>query len=139
MSDLRRLGAMVLVALIVGGCMGGPMGPMGQPMHGPARGNDTGAPSPRSGAVELVVVALDFSFAPAELRLAIGETVNLTLDNRGRLFHDLTIDELDFVLPAEAGSRSSGALTVLRAGRYRIVCSVPGHAEAGMSGVLVVG
>lgn len=134
---LRRLilpGFSGLVILVLGGCMGGPIGPG---MHGRGAGNDAQAPSPLSGASELLVVADDFSFEPDELRIRAGETVNLTLDNRGGLYHDLSIEDNGFVLTADAGERASGALTVPAAGRYRFVCSVPGHAEAGMTGTLV--
>ncbi len=133
----RRIlpGLSALVILVLGGCMGGPIGPG---MHGRGTGNDAQAPSPLSGASELVVVADDFSFEPDELRLRAGETVNLTLDNRGGLYHDLSIEDNGFVLTADVGELASGALTVSAPGRYRFVCSVPGHAEAGMTGTLIV-
>jgi len=114
------------------------MGPMHPGMHQPD-GNDPQAPSPVVGAPVLLIAATDFRFDPDELSIRTGQTVNLTLDNRGRLYHDLTIEDLGFVLTANSGERSSGALSVRQPGRYRFVCSVPGHAEAGMRGTLVVG
>jgi len=134
----RTLGLALIMMLALSGCMGRPMGPMHPGMHQPD-GNDASAPSPVAGAEEVMVIATDFSFDPDEMSVRAGQTVNLTLDNRGRLYHDLTIEGLGFVLTANAGERSSGALEVLQPGRYRFVCSVPGHAEAGMTGRLVVG
>ena len=131
------LGATAITALALSGCMGGPMGPMRPGMH-PPEGNDARAPSPVAGAEEVIVIATDFSFDPDELSIRAGQSVNLTLNNRGTLYHDLTIEGLGFVLTASGGERGSGSLTVPEPGRYRFVCSVPGHAEAGMTGTLVV-
>ena len=137
---LAGLAVPVLVTtLTLTGCqLGGPMGPMHPDMHGPRGGASPQAPSPSAGARELVVVATEFGFDPDEVRIGSGQTVNLTLDNRGAVYHDLTIADLGFVLTAEAGARSSGALTVAEPGRYRFICGVVGHADAGMTGTLVV-
>ncbi len=115
------------------------MEPMGPGMHGGGNGRDGLAPSPVAGAPRLLVVATEFAFEPSEIRLREGETFNITLDNRGALFHDLTIDELGFKLTADAGARATGSLAIAEPGRYEFVCAVPGHAQAGMAGSLVVG
>ena len=114
------------------------MEPMGPGMHGAGSGSNGAAPSPVPGAPPLLVVATEFAFEPREIRLREGETFNLTLDNRGAMYHDLTISELGFVLTADPGTRTSGGLTITQPGRYRYVCGVPGHAQAGMSGSLIV-
>lgn len=131
-------GSAVLAAMTLAGCVPGPMAPMHPDMHGRAGGTASAAPSPRPGAPELVVVATDFSFEPSVIRLPAGESLNITLENRGRLFHDLTIADLGFVLSAEAGERASGSLSVVEPGGYPFECTVPGHAGAGMTGRLVV-
>lgn len=124
----------LLVSLVVSGCMGGVIGPG---MHG-GRGDDPRAPSAVPSAPTVLVVATDFRFAPSEVRVAVGETVNLVLDNRGRVYHDLTIADLGFTIVAETGATGSGALVASQRGDYPILCSVPGHAEAGMIGMLIV-
>lgn len=130
--------ASVLVALAVSGCMGGTVGPFGPGMHGGGGGNDAQGPSAVPDAPELLVAATDFRFEPSEIRIAVGETVNLVLDNRGRVYHDLTIADLGFTIVAETGTRGSGAIVATMPGSYAVECSVPGHAEAGMTGTLVV-
>ncbi|MEO6577978.1 MAG: cupredoxin domain-containing protein [Candidatus Limnocylindria bacterium] len=132
------LAASALVALAVSGCMGGTVGPFGGGMHGAGGGNDAQGPSAVPDARELVVVATDFRFEPTDIRIAVGETVNLVLDNRGRVYHDLTIADLEFTIVAETGARGSGALVASQPGSYALECSVPGHAEAGMTGTLLV-
>lgn len=132
------LAASVLVALAVSGCMGGTVGPFGPGMHGDGSGNDPQAPSPVPDASELLVVATDFRFEPGEIRIAVGDTVNLVLDNRGRVYHDLTVIGLGFTIVAETGTRGSGSFVASQPGTFAVECSVPGHAEAGMTGTLVI-
>lgn len=117
---------------MMGGMMNGGMGSM---MRGRT---DLSAPAPSPGASEIVVSAKEFLFSPREIRLKRGETVNLVLDNLGDAFHTLTVEELDFQIESQAGRRSSGALTEERSGTFTIICSVPGHADAGMRATLIV-
>jgi len=94
------------------------------------------APVPEASTIE--VVATDLRFDPTTVTITAGDTVNLALVNDGRAFHDLTIPALGFLLDAEAGGETSGSLTVDEPGTYEFECSVPGHAEAGMRGTLIV-
>jgi uncharacterized cupredoxin-like copper-binding protein len=129
-----------LVALVSEACVGGQIGRMGQMqpgMHGPQ--SEAGrAPASQQGADEILVIATEFAFEPDELRLVSGETVNLRLENRGDAFHDLTIGDVGFTLVADPNRHSTGSLRVDRPGRYEFICSVPGHAQAGMVGTLIV-
>lgn len=139
-TRISVLAGVVLVALVSEACVGGPIGRMGQMepgMHGP-RGEAGRAPAPEAGADEILIVADEFSFEPDELRLVAGETVNVTLDNRGVAFHDFVIGDIGFALVADPNRRSTGALLFDRPGRYEFICSVPGHAQAGMTGTVVV-
>jgi nitrite reductase (NO-forming) len=114
------------------------MGSMHARMHGYESGGGV-APSPSPGAQEVTVVARDFSFSPSELRISAGGTVNLILANEDSLPHDITIPALGLSLPAAPGTTASAALSAARPGTYEFFCSVPGHKEAGMTGVLRVG
>lgn len=116
--------------------MDGDMGSMMSMMQGGS--TERSAPTPRSDARTLTVEAREFSFTPSEIRLRPGETVNIELENVGRMFHTLTIGELDFDLRAQSGDAIAGALSVERPGTYEFICTVPQHAESGMRGRLVV-
>lgn len=111
-------------------------------MHGMMGSNRSGstdtAPAAVPGAPHIGVVADEFSFDPGEIRIRAEERVNVELDNRGDAVHTLTISRLDFEVRADGGKRASGSLTVHRPGRYPIICDVPGHADAGMRGSLIV-
>lgn len=111
-------------------------------MHGGwAPGGDTPAawtaPAPSPGAREVTLVARDLSFSPAKLEVEARETVNLVLRNEGAVLHDVTIPALGFRLVAGPGETAAAALTVPPPGSYGFYCSVPGHREGGMSGILV--
>lgn len=122
---------------LAGGWWGMPMGPM-MGWWEPAQTSTEQAP-PVAGAPTIEVEATEFAFQPDRLVIDAGETVNLTLVNRGGLVHDLSIPELDVHLVATPGETTTTGLEVSEAGEYRMVCTVPGHAEAGMIGLIVVG
>jgi uncharacterized cupredoxin-like copper-binding protein len=96
------------------------------------------AEPPVAGAPEVVIEAGDLWFEPARVEVAEGSSVNLVLDNAGQVFHDLSITDLDVHLEAGAGETASTALHISDADRYEFLCTVPGHAAAGMRGELVV-
>lgn len=145
-SSIGVLAAVIIVGLVAQACsvagVGG-VGSDGGMMNGGMMGDReryegaTAAP-PVDAAVEMRVVAGDMFFDPSQLRLTSGETVNITLDNQGAAFHDITIPALDFVLAAEGGELSRGALSDIEPGIYDFLCSVPGHAQAGMTGTLTI-
>ena len=62
--------------------------------------------------------------------------MNLSLQNTGRIFHDLNIAELELDLNAQPGDTASGGLVIDSPGTYHYRCTVPGHAEAGMRGTI---
>jgi uncharacterized cupredoxin-like copper-binding protein len=59
------------------------------------------------------------------------------MTNDGSILHDLRIEDQPFILEAVAGETVSGEVD-LDAGSYAFFCSIPGHREAGMEGVLEV-
>ncbi len=90
------------------------------------------------GAPDEEVTATEFAFSPAELTVVVGEPINLTLINQGSLPHDLAIPELGVRIAAAPGQQMTAGLEIEAAGSYEFVCTYPGHAEAGMTGLLTV-
>lgn len=90
------------------------------------------------GAIEEEVTATEFDFSPDELTVAVGEPFNLSVINEGDLPHDLVIPDLGVRVDVQPHSRVSAGLEVDEVGSYRFLCSYPGHAEAGMTGMLTV-
>jgi uncharacterized cupredoxin-like copper-binding protein len=85
------------------------------------------------------LVAKEFAFEPKEIRVKAGQPVRLVLENKGVIEHDLVLDKLGVkTSPIQPGKTAEVTFTPKAKGRYPIVCSVPGHKEAGMTGTLVV-
>lgn len=84
----------------------------------------------------LSVVASEMRFSPAAMRVLQGGSV--TFINTGAVVHDFVVEGHETLrIVAQPGERSYGVLE-LPAGRYTVYCSIPGHRDAGMEGVLQV-
>jgi uncharacterized cupredoxin-like copper-binding protein len=120
----------------------------------------TATTTPAAGTLK--VTMSDFAFSPKDATATAGE-ITLTAPNVGKAPHELVLiksdkdpaalptkangeaDEDAFTetdLPGEIGETEPGAtgtLTVtLPAGKYVMLCNVPGHYKAGMYGTLTV-
>lgn len=137
---MSALGVLVFAAILLvlggAGALGGRnMGGMMGDMDGES---GRSGPPPSSGAPDVRVAAFEFGFEPREVKVRAGETVNLVLDNRGMMFHTLTLGRLGFDLRAEGGRSIGSSLKPAEPGRYEFICTVPGHANSGMRAVLVM-
>lgn len=103
--------------------------------HGPgmhASGADANA-DPVDGAAQVTVTTTERDFEPERLELVAGAPVNLTLTNDDSVAHDWDLAEVGAHLHAEPGEEETQAVVVDDAGTYEAICTVPGHAEAGMT------
>jgi len=90
-------------------------------------------------AHEITVVGEEFTFEPQRVEAEVGETVEIRFKNEGRLSHNLTFEGLEAETETiQAGNTTTVKVTPQSPGTYRFICTVPGHAEAGMEGRLVV-
>ena len=132
---------LLVVALLWGGMGSGRMWNtmgrhMGWTQSASAQTGD--ATRPYADATVVDVTATDLAFDPTAITVDAGDRVNLRLVNRGQVFHDLTIPDLDVTLAAEPGETVTAGITVDTPGTYEFLCTVPGHADAGMRGTLTV-
>jgi uncharacterized cupredoxin-like copper-binding protein len=104
-------------------------GKVGQPSAAAA------APPPAS-ATAVAVTANEFKFVLSKASVPHGDVV-FTIVNKGKLGHDFSINgKTTALVPPGKTTR----LTVrLAAGSFPYLCTVPGHAGAGMKGTLTVG
>jgi uncharacterized cupredoxin-like copper-binding protein len=117
---LLHLSLLVAVPAILAGC-----------------GSDQRSPSP--GPNEVVLT--EYRFDPRDVTVKPGS--ELKVHNDGQIAHDLTLEQPGSgrrLIGTEAFlSGGGGKLRVtLPPGRYKMVCSVPGHEQRGMVGVLRV-
>jgi uncharacterized cupredoxin-like copper-binding protein len=91
--------------------------------------------TPAHSTAAIKVTATEFKFALSTKSVAHG-SVTFTVVNKGKLAHDFKIGGKKTAMLAPG---KSGKVTVtLKAGKSAYLCTVPGHAAAGMKGTLVV-
>lgn len=114
---------MILVAVVLGGT---------------GTGTPTASASATStaGAETIEIHAFDLGFDPAMVHVSVPGTHAVKFVNDGGTLHDLTFAD-GTKISAEAHSTVSGSVTIPAAG-LSFICSVAGHAEAGMRGEVMV-
>ena len=97
-------------------------------------------PSGDAGSGEILgtieVHAFDIGFEPTSVDVPEPGRYAVTFVNDGALLHDLTFAD-GTAIQAEAGQTASGEV-VIPDGGTTFLCSVPGHADAGMTGNVTV-
>jgi uncharacterized cupredoxin-like copper-binding protein len=89
--------------------------------------------------VHVEVIGQDLLFEPNEVVVNQGDTVHMTFVNEGAIPHDFTLHDFDVKTEIISGGESSELVFVAeKKGEFQFICSVPGHAEAGMTGTLIV-
>lgn len=85
------------------------------------------------------IVATEFRFSPVEIRGVKGGEIEIVFKNNGEMSHDLVFEEAGFKTKLlSPGQTETIKVKFNEIGFYTFYCSVPGHKEAGMEGVLIV-
>ena len=87
-------------------------------------------------AAKVTVTATDFKFKFSTRNITAGKHT-FTLVNRGQRPHDFKIAGKKTRL-LSPGQRADITVTLRKGKRYPYLCTVPGHAQLGMKGTLVV-
>jgi uncharacterized cupredoxin-like copper-binding protein len=86
----------------------------------------------------LSFTAGDLFFDPKEATIVANTDVQVTVQNNGALAHDWVVQDqnqgTELLNPGDGATINVN----LPAGTYTFICTVPGHAEAGMTGTLTV-
>jgi manganese oxidase len=100
-----------------------------------AKGGGTGV---AAGGDTVSVELTEFDIQPDPIKASPGGT--LEVRNAGSVQHDLSVVGHDVKTPLLNGGESSSlSLDRLDEGSYEVICTVPGHADAGMRGTLDLG
>ncbi len=97
-------------------------------------GSDDSSSADNGAATAVTIEAGDLFFSPEALTVS-AEGVAITLENIGMVEHNLVIDEIDLEIYVDVNETATETV-VLAAGTYDFYCSIPGHREAGMEGVI---
>jgi uncharacterized cupredoxin-like copper-binding protein len=115
--------------MLFSGCGGG-----GDELKDPAPKPNSAAPA--AAGVVLNITGSEYSFAPSPLKATAGQTT-IRFTNKGAVEHDFMIDALKIHLVAQPGKTAETSV-MLKPGTYKSYCSVPGHSQSGMQGMLTV-
>lgn len=89
----------------------------------------------------LAITAVDFAFHPSEISVRSGE-VTFAVKNDGVIEHNFAIEDAARKVIAEiaviAPGKTETLKVTLRQGTYTMVCTLPGHRDAGMHGKVTV-
>jgi plastocyanin len=97
--------------------------------------SDGSDPVVAGGAVE---VRMDrTAFEPEDLAIPAGRTTFL-VENHDYFWHTFTVDDLGIDIRVPVGGTKTIEVEV-PAGRYEVICAIPGHDRAGMTATLVAG
>lgn len=95
--------------------------------------------SNNANAVNITVTATEFKFDPATITVAPGQTVNLTINNKGSIEHTWVLKAANVKITVQPGKSETKTFTApTTPGTYPIDCDIAGHKEAGMVGQLIV-
>jgi uncharacterized cupredoxin-like copper-binding protein len=101
------------------------------------------------------ITLTDFAYSPTELTVPAGKEITLDAANTGAVIHNFIIMNLGtsagteytaeddanayWKLEIPAGGSTAATFTApTEPGEYEVVCSTPGHLQAGMIGKLIV-
>ena len=100
---------------------------------------DTSADADRSAAATTTIEVKggEFFFRVSSKTLAKPGRVTFVFKNVGHVLHDFSIGGTKTPL-IQPGKTATLALTFKKKGKFPYLCTVPGHAQAGMKGVFTV-
>jgi FtsP/CotA-like multicopper oxidase with cupredoxin domain len=103
---------------------------------GDGGGSSSGSPAD-GGAGPATVELSEFALTPASVSVAAGGSLEVV--NGGTAPHNLSITGTDIATSDLAGGESETLdLSSLEPGDYTMICTIPGHEDAGMSGTVTV-
>ncbi|RFU70614.1 hypothetical protein D0469_05630 [Peribacillus saganii] len=99
----------------------------------------------KSNSIQIETIGTKYK--PSNITVKSGENVSLILNNMDSVEHDLEIKDASIKsvktnsplhVHAMPNSKNTIQFTPLKAGIYEFYCTIPGHKEAGMIGVMKV-
>jgi uncharacterized cupredoxin-like copper-binding protein len=133
MRRLATVASFVVAALVVVGC--------GSSSSGTSN-NAAAIQSSAGGGDGLTLSESEFKISPASATVAKSGTVTITVKNTGAITHALSVQTPSGTVSTShiaPGATATLRVNATKPGKYVFFCPIPGHRQAGMQGVLVVG
>jgi uncharacterized cupredoxin-like copper-binding protein len=99
----------------------------------PASSSASTSPASASKVITITVVAREWSFKLSRSSVPVGSTVIFKVTNKGKIGHDFKINGKKTPM-LKPGKSASLTVTLKKGKKYSYICTVPGHAAAGMKG-----
>lgn len=132
-ATVRGMGLLAAALLLAACSSGASKGP-----EGPAVGSTVQS---SAAAGPIAIKETEFAIGPANVT-STGGIVTFQVTNAGAIEHDFTIRDKAGTtvgqIPILAVSESKPLRVTLAAGTYQMICTLPGHATAGMMGEITV-
>ncbi len=96
------------------------------------------AASPVAQADTFILSALDIRFEPKEFTIPANTDVTIEFSNDGKMQHDVVLADLGISSGRLNAGETRKVKINAKPGTYHFYCSVPGHRQAGMVGILTV-
>jgi nitrite reductase (NO-forming) len=137
--------ALLAIAALTAGCASASgatwtFAPAGAATPAPAGAPSAPAPSSGSGGAAMGAVAVeafDLGFTPTAIEVDAAGRYEFTLNNTGTIPHDVTFPDGTTSGMIDAGKSGTVEIDVPAEG-LTFICSIPGHAQAGMEGAVTV-
>lgn len=129
MQRWQVVAAAVMVSAVVAGC-GGSAGTSG-----------TSTTSGGSGTATTIVGLDTMKFNPETVTVKAGTPLKITFRNAGMIAHDLVTEggaQNAKLVNVGASKSQEGTFLATKPGEYKIICTQPGHTEAGMVAKIIV-
>jgi uncharacterized cupredoxin-like copper-binding protein len=141
---LGRLVATAVVTLSLAACSSGAAWSFApSPAASPAPSSSNPSATPSASTTEsadilgtIRIHAIEMAFHPSAITVSSAGLYMVEVTNGGTIGHDVTFDD-GTVIPVAVGERKTGTVNVPANG-IGFHCSVPGHADAGMTGSITV-
>jgi nitrite reductase (NO-forming) len=137
-THLLTLVALVAACTPAASAPGWTYGPVGSPAPAPASTSPTsGAPDGGGDVLGTIdITGIDIAYEPAHVEVEQAGRYEVNFKNDGAVAHDVTFAD-GTTATAEAGQTAVVEVDVPSEG-LSFLCSVPGHADAGMEGMIMV-
>lgn len=97
------------------------------------------SPTPFSSMQEITVEGNEYAFTPSTITVKKSEVVRVNFKNNGKFPHNFSIAELNVKSKTiQSGGEDTVTFTADKIGSFTYICTVPGHADKGMKGTLIV-
>ena len=84
----------------------------------------------------VTLIAEDIVWSTTLIEAQVGQEIQLTIRNDGVLDHNFEVVELAINVLLTPGESQTFSFVISEAGSIDFICSIPGHEEAGMAGII---